>query len=231
MCVLTHSVDPSVFHFLAALWFIQSWGAEVTQWLAAFAKKGLFSSLRLQPRLDLLEFSTVCSVVWCSRTDGYVFAWVSVCVTKELAQSGDTRHEAVEGHVQLARSEALGEQLHYLAVALHPCWKRKCGGRFACVYFSRCQCACVCAQYKYRRPPALSWARRGSWPQRSPRQIGKRWTEREKLHFWVLCHLLFTHIHDNCVPADCVSLTAGSQLACDWGWRVLWTSSTVKDLF
>lgn len=60
-----------------------------------------------------------------------------MCVTEELAQSGDTRHEAVEGHVQLSRSKALGQQLHYLAVALHPCRKRKCG--------VRCLCAlCVC---------------------------------------------------------------------------------------
>lgn len=80
-----------------------------------------------------------------------------MCVTKELAQSGDTRHKAVEGHVQLARSEALGEQLHYLAVALHPCRKRKCGVRRACVhYVAVCVCAYVCAQYKYRQLPALS---------------------------------------------------------------------------
>lgn len=67
-----------------------------------------------------------------------------MCVTKELAQSGDTRHKAVEGHVQLARSEALGEQLHYLAIALHPCRKRKCGVRRACVHFGRCVCVRMC---------------------------------------------------------------------------------------
>lgn len=146
MCALTHSVDPSVFHFLAALWFIQSWGAEVTQWLAAFAKprkkkESPFSNLAHATTTGPLGVFN--SLFRCVVR--FVFAWVSVCVTKELAQSGDTRHKAVEGHVQLARSEALGEQLHYLAVALHPCRKRKCGVRRACVHFvAVCVCARMC---------------------------------------------------------------------------------------
>lgn len=61
-------------------------------------------------------------IVWC--VDGFVSVWVSVCVTKELAQPGDTWHKTVEGHVQLSSSKALREQLNYLAVALYP-WKRQ----------------------------------------------------------------------------------------------------------
>lgn len=97
-----------------------------------------------------------------------------MCVTEELAQSGDTRHEAVEGHVQLASSEALGEQLHYLAVALHPCWKRKCGGRFARVYFSRlpaCVRACVCTV----QIPTASSAELSSKGLMAPEESSSNW--------------------------------------------------------
>lgn len=80
MCVLTHSVDPSVFHFLAALWFIQSWGAEVTQWLAAFAKKMpfFFNLAHATTTRPLWVFNRLFRCVM--RPDWWVCVCVSQCV-------------------------------------------------------------------------------------------------------------------------------------------------------
>lgn len=164
-----------------------------------------------------------------SRTDRFALAWVSVWLTEKLAQSGDTRHEAVEGHVQLARSEALGEQPHYVAVALHPWWRWKKESEVSLRAFW----------------PPLVRARRAQVPTASSAELSSNGlmapdessSNLKKVDWKKILQPKFTFTfflntyNSGWAPADCANWTAGSRPACGRGWRGLWTVGRVKDHF
>lgn len=148
----------------------------------------------MQPRLDHLEFSTICSDVWCG-----LCLRESVCALPKSLRSRVT-HDTKLWKGMCSSPEAKRSESSCTILPSH-CIPVGSGsvewGGLACILS-----LCVCAQYKYRQLPALSWTQRGSSLQRSPRQIERRWTERENctqkltiLFTFCVIIILFTHKH------------------------------------
>lgn len=196
MWAFTHRVDPSVFHFLAALWFIQSWGAEVTEWLHAFAKAphscASFSTSCMQslPVLFLLSYCSMC---------GWICVCMSQCVSYQRACAAGWHMTQNCGRA----CAALQQQSAQRAAELSCCRTASLEECMKVFIFIRVHvCVCLCEQCTYRQLAALCWAQRGSSCRRSPHQIGKKLTEKEnctKHCHWQLCLYYvsrgFIHIH------------------------------------
>lgn len=228
MWPFTHRVDPSVFHFLAALWFIQSWGAEVTEWLHAFAKAphscASFSTSCMQSLLALFLFS------YCSMC-GWICVCMSQCVRYQRACAAGWHMTQNCGRA----CAALQQQSVQRAAELSCCRTASLEKAEECMkvlIFGSCACVCVCGCVNSVHTDSLQGCAELEGAHRAGGVLIK--LEKDRLKKKIAPNTVtdnstcisesrgFIHMHTHtAVPADCVRWTAGFLLAYGWDWSVL----------
>lgn len=189
----------------------------------------------MQPRLDPLEFSTVCSDVWCG-----LCLRESVCALPKSLRSRVT-HDTKLWKAMCSSPEAKRSESSCTILPSH-CIPVGSGsvewGGLACI-LSLCVCARMCAHGintdSFQRWAELKGAHRSRGVLVKLKEDGLKGKIAPKNSQFCLLSVsssYFSHTNtDRQVPADCVSWTAGFLLAFGWGWSVPWTAGRVKDLF